>query len=311
MNMERASSASPTAAIDIRHLSKQYAGSAERALDDLTLQVNPGEVYGFLGPNGAGKSTTIRLLVNFIQPTAGSATVGGHDVVTASIAVRRHLGYLAGDVPIYPKLTGHQYLGYLGALRGGSYAKKIKQLATRLDADLNKKMGDLSRGNRQKIGIIQAFMHEPDIYILDEPTSGLDPLMQEVFYQLVNQAKAQGAAIFMSSHILSEVQKVCDRVGIIKAGRLVREQTLAELTETTVQTFVVKFGGPVPLAELHHVPGVHIVKHDNSSAELTVKGPLVPLLKTLAHHDVQTLHTPNLELESEFMDVYGTLGGRG
>lgn len=305
--MEQAS-ALPKVAIDIEHLSKRYHGSASLALDDLTLRVNHGEVYGFLGPNGAGKSTTIRLLLNFIAPSNGSSRILGHDVVTGSLLVRQKLGYLAGDAALYPTMTGRQYLHYLGALRDGNYRQKISELADRLDADLDKKLGDLSRGNRQKISIIQAFMHQPLVYVLDEPTSGLDPLMQEVFYELVNQARQEGAAVFMSSHILSEVQKICDRVGIIKGGRLVREQSVKDLADGAIQTFDIKFGGPIPITELHHLSGLKIIKHDGNHVTVTIKGPLVPLLKTLSHHDVHSLHTPNHELESEFLDLYESKG---
>lgn len=302
--MKRASGDTTTAAIDIQHLSKHYAGATDRALDDLTLQVYPGEVYGFLGPNGAGKSTTIRLLLNFIQPSTGTAQIRGYDVVTDSEKVRSSIGYLAGDVPVYPKMTGRRYLHYLATLQGQNCHKAIGDLSDRLDADLDIHLGDLSRGNRQKIGIIQTFMHQPRIYILDEPTTGLDPIMQEVFYDLVYEARKSGAAVFLSSHILGEVQKLCDRIGIIRQGRLVQEKTISDLLGDAAQTFVISFAGPAPVAELRHVTGTRILEHHGNHITVQVKGPLVQLLKALSHHDVKTLHSSNLELEADFLQLY-------
>jgi ABC-2 type transport system ATP-binding protein len=249
---------SSKACISLRKLTKQYSGTKTAALDSVSLDVHAGEVYGFLGPNGAGKSTAIKTLLNFIQPTSGSATINKLDIVKDSVEIKKHIGYLSGDFAIYPKMTGHQFLSYMGQLQPPKSKHYMQSLLRRLKAEPNKKLQDLSRGNRQKIGIIQAFMHQPDILILDEPTSGLDPLMQEEFYALLREAKDRGAAIFMSSHILSEVQKTCDRVGIIRNGKLVDEQSIDTLNTAAAQTLIITFFTRPPIAALKQLPNTHI-----------------------------------------------------
>lgn len=280
-----------------------YRGSKSYALNNLSLQISAGEVYGFLGPNGAGKSTTIRLLMNFIQPSAGLATIHGYNVVKDSLRIRQSVGYLSGDMAMYPKMTGGQFLAYMSDLQG-SRSKSMYELASRLKADLRKRLGELSRGNRQKIGIIQAFMHQPSVLILDEPTSGLDPLVQETFHELLKEAKQRGAAILMSSHVLGEVQKMCDRVGIIRAGKLVTESSLAEMTSKASQTFEIEFIGKVPRTELSKLSEVRIEMIDNRRATLHVYGKLSPLFGLLAKHDVAKIDVRNLDLESAFMHFY-------
>ena len=291
------------ASIVIRNLSKRYSGSKEFALKNLSLKVMPGEVYGFLGPNGAGKSTTIRLLMNFIQPSSGNGSILGKDIVTDSVAIKRSVGYLAGDFAIYPKMTGRQYLSYLGGLQKPVFGYD-KELAKLLNAEIDKKLGDLSRGNRQKIGIIQAFMHQPEILILDEPTSGLDPLMQEVFNKLVSEAKQRGATVFISSHIMSEVQKTCDRAGIIRAGKLVSEEDISQLAKKAAQTFDIMFAGKAPVIELGKIKGVKIEQKDGSQVTLHINGKLGPLLFELSKHDVTHMDARNLDLEDMFMKFY-------
>lgn len=293
--------------ISIQKMSKRYAGSERYALKQLTLKVNKGEVYGFLGPNGAGKSTAIRTLMNYIQPTEGQATILGKDIVTESVAIKEHIGYLSGDFAIYPKMTGRQFLSYMHDLQPADKAY-TRELTKRLKADLSKKMGELSRGNRQKIGIIQAFMHKPSVLILDEPTSGLDPLMQEVFYELVRESKNRGAAVFVSSHILSEVQKICDRIGIIREGKLVDEQDIAMLSKVASQTFDISFASDPPLAELKKIKGLSV--GDISGNDITVRlhGKLAPLFAVLAKHDVSKLDARNLDLEEVFLGFYEDKG---
>jgi ABC-2 type transport system ATP-binding protein len=293
-----------TTGIVITDLSKRYGSVKTYALHKLNVSVAPGEVYGFLGPNGSGKSTTIRLLMNFIQPTSGSATIQGLDVVEQSSAVKRTIGYLSGDYAVYPKMTGRDYLRYMGELQPAVSQTYLNSLAKRLQASLDKRMGDLSRGNRQKIGIIQAFMHQPQILILDEPTSGLDPLMQEVFYDLIADAKGRGASIFVSSHILSEVQKMCDRVGIIREGKLVTERDMSDLMHEAAQTFELTFGGAVPLSKLKAVPGVKVVSHDDHLAILHVHGSLKPLFVELSKHAITKMETRALDLEEVFLRFY-------
>lgn len=293
-----------TPAISIDRLSKQYGSMDRLALDNLTLEVHPGEVYGFLGPNGAGKSTTIRLLMNFLQPTSGSATILGKDIVRDTVAIKRSVGYLFGDFAAYPKMTGRQYLQYLSDLQGDGSMKGALKLAQLFKADLDQRLGELSRGNRQKIGIVQAFMHKPQIYILDEPTSGLDPLMQETFYRLVREVKERGACVFMSSHVMSEVQGICDRVGIIRDGKLIAEKNLADLSREAAQTFDVTFAGPAPVEALKKLKGMTIEQHHGPMVTLHYHGELRPLLKLLSGYEVVKLDTQTLDLETMFMHYY-------
>ena len=296
-------------ALVVAKLSKKYPGASVYALKSLSLQVRPGEVYGFLGPNGAGKSTTIRTLMNYIQPTSGSATIFGHDIVNDSEKIKTQIGYLAGDGAVYPKMTGQQFLEYLGELQPPASRQYRQELAKRLQATLDKPLGTLSRGNRQKIAIIQAFMHQPKLLILDEPSSGLDPLMQEVFYELISEAKARGSAIFMSSHILGEVQKVCDRVGIIRDGKLVAERDIAEMAQEAAQTFDLVFKDKVPLSELKKLTSVaEVTQSGPNSVTLHVHGELAPLFALLAKHDVTKIDTRELDLEDTFMRYYQPQG---
>lgn len=295
-----------TATISLQALSKQYAGSDRYALRDLSLQVFAGEIYGFLGPNGAGKSTAIRILVNLLQPTSGRAQILGHDVVTESMAIKQQLGYLPGDFAVYPKMTGLQLLTYLDKLQGGGNLAYARKLAKEFRADLHKRLGELSRGNRQKIGLIQALMHQPAVLILDEPTSGLDPLMQEKFQTLLIEAKQRQSTIFLSSHILGEVQKMCDRVGIIREGKLIAEQVIADLAKEAIQTFELRFASYVPIAELKRLRGLKITHHHDQDVTVHYHGKLTQLLKLLSTYDVQAIDTHNLDLEELFMHYYAS-----
>jgi ABC-2 type transport system ATP-binding protein len=215
------------AAIRTSRLTKDYG--SHRGLFELDLQVSPQEVFGYLGPNGSGKTTTIRLLMGMIRPTAGSAYVFGLDCVRESVEVKRKVGYLPGDVPQFGSLRGGEIVTYLGGMRGGVDTAAVSKLAERFDLDLSRRFREYSTGNKQKLAILLAFMHRPELLILDEPTSGLDPLNQQEFYALLDEARAEGATIFLSSHVLSEVERVCDRVGIVRAGTLVRVARLDEL----------------------------------------------------------------------------------
>lgn len=296
-------------AIVVSNLSKQYSGAKKLSLDSLSLQVAPGEVYGFLGPNGAGKSTAIRILLNFLQPTSGSAAILGLDIVKNSVEIKNSVGYLSGDFAVYSKLTGAQYLDYMAELRPAVSKKYINELIKRLKAEPEKRMGDLSRGNRQKFGIIQAFMHQPKILILDEPTSGLDPLMQEQFYELIQEAKVRGSAVFMSSHILSEIQKTCDRVGIIRDGKLVDESSINDLQKEASQTFDITFSGPAPTGELKKLSGGKVTNVTETTVTLHMRGKLAPLFLLLSRHDVSKIDARNLDLEELFLGFYGKTGG--
>jgi ABC-2 type transport system ATP-binding protein len=290
--------------IIVNNLTKQYSGTLKPSLENLTLSVNAGEVYGFLGPNGAGKSTAIRTLLNFIQPTSGTANILGLDSVKESVEIKKSVGYLSGDFAIYPKMTGENYLKYMGELQPPASSKYVQELIKRLKAEPKKRMGDLSRGNRQKFGIIQAFMHKPDILILDEPTSGLDPLMQEEFYKLVEESKNRGASVFMSSHILSEIQKMCDRVGIIRDGKLVDERTISDMSNHASQTFDITFSGKVPLFELKKIKSARVFDVKDSSVTIHMHGELAPLFKVLSNCEVTKIDARNLDLEELFLGFY-------
>lgn len=290
--------------IDIKKLSKRYIASDPFALKDLSLKITKGEVFGFLGPNGAGKSTTIRTLLNLIQPTSGSATILGKDIVKDSLNIRSNIGYLSGDFSAYGKMTGQQFINYMNDLQPPKRKTYYQELAKTFQASLNKRISDLSKGNRQKLGVIQAFMHEPEVFILDEPTDGLDPLMQEAFYKLVAEVKKKGATFFISSHNLGEVRKICDRVAIIKEGKLVSESTISDLALEASQTFDVVFDGKAPITELRKLKKTKVTKDSESRVTLHVHGELKALFALLAKYDVVSLSTRELDLEEQFMKFY-------
>ena len=294
-----------TAAINCQKLSKRYGHSDVFALKDLTIQVQAGEVYGFLGSNGAGKSTAIRLLLNFLQPTSGSATILGKDIVSDSVEVKRSVGYLAGDIALYERASGQSLLDYLTELQPLKNPGYTKELAKRFEAVLDRPIGTLSKGQRQKIGLIQAFMHQPDVLILDEPTSGLDPLMQEVFFNLVSEHKQRGAAIFLSSHNLGEAQRICDRVGIIKHGVLIHEQAIGSDLQLGQSILNVTFKDASAITMLKKNKTVKVLKHQGLSATLQPTGSINQALAAISKHDITSLETSSLNLEDEFMEFYG------
>ncbi len=291
-------------AIAVYDLSKRYPKSKNYALRRLNLDVESGEVYGFLGPNGAGKSTTIRLLLNFIQPTRGTASILGRDIVKDSVLVKRSIGYLAGEVALYPKMRGRQFLEYMSQLSAGPRRPRIKDLAQKFRVELDRPIGVLSKGNRQKIGIIQAFMHQPEVLVLDEPTSGLDPLMQEYFFELIKESRSRGAAVFVSSHNLSDVRKMCDRIGFIRGGKLIAEQTIADLAKTATQTFDIAFAAEVPMVELKRLTGAKLTKNSASHVTVRVRGDLSRLFAILARHKVNSINQREVDLEEEFLQLY-------
>ena len=292
------------ASILIDRLTKYYGNEKIAALDQLSLAVQPGEIYGFLGANGAGKSTAIRLLMNFLQPSSGSATILGLDVVDQSIASRQHIGYLPGDVALHSKPTGRELLDFLSDLQGATAYRQT--LEKRFQADLHKPIGTLSKGNRQKIGIIQAFMHEPTVLILDEPTSGLDPLMQEAFYQTVLESKQRGAAILMSSHNLAEAQRICDRIGIIKHGQLILEQSMGQENTLGAIIFKVVFASPTALIQSQTAKGLKLVTQINDHTALfKPTTTIAAALAALGQYDITELSTQQVDLEDEFLEFYG------
>jgi len=284
-------------------LSKKYKGSQTYALKDLDIEVKKGEVFGFLGPNGAGKSTTIRLLLNFIQPTQGSAEILNKNIAKI-FEVRGQIGYLSGDFKAYDKMTGNQFLDYMGSIQPPKTKKYMLSLAKRFDVNLNKRIGDLSKGNRQKIGIVQAFMSQPEVIILDEPTDGLDPLMQDEFYDLVGEFKKAGATFFISSHNLAEVRKICERVAIIKEGKLVSQSTITDLIEQSAQKFRIKFTDKAPSAEIKSIKEAKVTKNHDGSLSVQMSGNLKPLFRLLSKYDIESIQTHELNLEDEFMQFY-------
>lgn len=291
--------------LSLNRLTKRYPTMAAPAIDAITLGVASSEVYGFLGANGAGKSTTIRTLLNFIQPTSGSATIMGLDIVKDSVKAKRHVGYLSGEVALYGKATGKQFLAYMAALQPLKHRAYLQTLVDRFEVTLNQPIETLSKGNRQKLGIVQAFMHEPNVLILDEPTSGLDPLMQDEFFKLVHESKTRGAAVFLSSHNLSEVQRICDRVGIIKHGRLIREQTISELSDLSVPTFKVRLAHPSALERVKREPHLKLVSQvDGSTLLVQPRDTIAAALSDLSRYDIKTITTEQVDLEEEFMKFY-------
>lgn len=289
--------------ISLQNLTKFYDGQTEPALENVSLEINKGEIYGYLGPNGAGKSTTIRILMGFLQPTKGKSTVLGHDCWSDGVTSRAKVSYLSGDFVAYPKMKGGQLLDYLSSLNKRVDKRLIGKLVKKFDVELDKPIGSLSKGNRQKIGIIQVLMSKPEILILDEPTSGLDPLMQDAFYEELFDAKKRGASVFMSSHNLLEVQKMCDRVGIIRSGKLVHETDIKSLEINAAQLFEITFTGKPPISALKSLPGTNVSVHANK-VTLQIVGDLGPLFTVLSKEKVSQITTRELNLEDEFMQFY-------
>jgi len=293
------------AAISTSKLTKDYG--AGRGLFDLDLNVAQQEVIGYLGPNGSGKTTTIRLLMGMIRPTNGSAHIFGLDCVRDSVEVKRRVGYLPGDIPQFGSLRGSEVVAYLGGMRGGVDRSRVRAVAERFDLDLNRRFREYSSGNKQKLGIVLAFMHKPDLLILDEPTGGLDPLNQQEFYALLRETRDAGATIFLSSHVLSEVEHVCDRVGILRAGRLVKVAELAELTRIRVHHVEVEFapGERMPEAKLRATEGVEDVTISGQRLTCTVHGNFDALVKALSGSKVIDLVSTEPSLEDFFLSFFG------
>ncbi|GAA1533685.1 ABC transporter ATP-binding protein [Actinomadura kijaniata] len=289
-------------AIELTELTKTYG--SRRGLTGLTLGVNPGEVFGYLGPNGAGKSTTIRLLLDLIRPTSGTARVLGLDPRTDAVELHRRIGYLAGDFVVDGRQRVGECLAFLGNLRGGVPAARIAELADRLDLDLTARIKSLSKGNRQKVGLVQAFMHHPELLILDEPTSGLDPLVQQTFLEMVAEARDAGQTVFMSSHIMSEVEAVADRVAIIREGRLVATDTVAGLRARSFLEVRIDFAAPVAAEEFASLPGVTDVRIDDATLTCRVDGSPDALVKAAARHTVTALRADSQDLEELFHAYY-------
>jgi len=291
-------------AIRTRRLTKRFRHHL--ALSELDLDVPTGVVFGYLGPNGAGKTTTIRLLAGLIRPTSGSAIVFGFDAADQYDALQRRIGYLPGDFAAYPDLTGAQYLRYLAHLRGGVDQAAVDRLAKRFELDVDVRIGTLSHGNRQKIGIIQAFMHEPDLLILDEPTAGLDPIMQREFLGLLRETRDAGRTVFLSSHILAEVEAVADSVAILRRGELVTTQSVEALKAQARRRLDLTFAAPPPIDRIRQVPGVQDISSDGCTAHVVVAGSTAELVKAVAPYEVTNLVSHEADLEAVFLDYYAT-----
>lgn len=290
------------AAISTEGLSKDYGGTV--GLAGLDMEVRVGEVYGFLGPNGAGKTTAIRLLLDLIRPTGGRAVVLGLDTRVDGVALRRRVGYLAGDFLVDGRQTSSELLTYLGNLRGGVARGRIEELAQRLDLDLGLRIKTLSKGNRQKVGLTQAVMHDPELLVLDEPTSGLDPFLQHEFAAMAREATAEGRTVFMSSHVMSEVQSTADRVGIIREGRLVTVENVEDLRERSMRTVLIQFDDPVRAEEFAGLAGVSDLRVEGRSLSCRLDGRADALVKEAARHTVVTLSVEEADLEELFFQYY-------
>ena len=293
-------------AIRTASLSKRYGDTL--ALDSLDLEVREGEVYGYLGPNGAGKTTTIRLLLGLHRPTSGRAEMFGIDCWRDPVNAHRRVAYVAGEPFLWPSMTAAETLEFLARLHGGTDRAYRDELTKLFQLETSKKVRALSKGNRQKVQLIAALATRADLLLLDEPTSGLDPLMERVFRECVGEAKERGQTVFLSSHILSEVEAVCDRVGILKAGRLVDEGTLAELRHLSAQTVEVTFAGDAP--ELPPLPGVSVATAGASALRFEVSGGVGPLIAALADQPVATLTSREPSLEEIFLHHYDRSDGR-
>ena len=290
-------------AIRTEGLTKHY-GDVE-ALTDLDMEVEMGEVFGFLGPNGAGKTTTIRTILDLIHPTRGQAEILGMDSRSEAVEIRRRIGYLPGDLAMYQNLTGKDMITYFANLRGGVDRSHVDDLADRLEADLSKKIGDYSSGNRQKIGLILAFMSRPDVLIMDEPSLGLDPLMQREFQAMVREVAAEGRGVFLSSHTLSEVQRVADRVGIIRRGHLVAVESVEALRSKAIRQIDLHFSDSVDASEFESIPGVRTLDVMDARVTMSFDGRMDELLRVATSgHTLVDITTEEADLEEVFLEYY-------
>ena len=291
--------AEPTIVID--NLRKSYG--AIQAVKGISMSVEHGEIFGFLGPNGAGKTTTIRCMLDVIRPSTGTIRVLGLDAQRDKLALHQQIGYLPGDVRLPGQMTGKQVINYFARLQGREPVL-LKDLVARFDVEMKRPLKGYSKCMRQKIGIVLAFMCDPEVLILDEPTSGLDPLLQKVFNDFLLEEQARGKTIFMSSHIMSDVEKVCHRVAVIRQGELVTVEEVEALREKAGQRVTVEFGDPVTEEELTRIPGVSMVRKSNGHYQFNVSGSMDALIKTLSHHEVIRLQAEEAPLEEVFLKFY-------
>ena len=291
-----------THAIETSELTKRY-GSA-RGIDEVSMMVRSGEVFGFLGPNGAGKSTTIRTLLDFQRPTSGEALVLGLDSRRDSVAIRRRVGYLPGELTLFDRMTGAHLVAWCSRARGGHDVELTAALVDRFAITLDRPVRDLSKGNRQKVGLLLAFMHRPELVILDEPTSGLDPLVQVEFEQLLRETASEGRTVLLSSHSLDEVQRVADRVAIIRDGRLVVTDEVEHLRASAPRLLSLTFGRPVDPLPFRALEGVTGIEVDGTTIGLHLQGPVAPVLRTALEHDLIDLVARHADLDELFLSYY-------
>ncbi|MCM3764131.1 ABC transporter ATP-binding protein [Neobacillus niacini] len=287
--------------IEIKNLTKTYGKS--RGISDISFNVEEGEIFGFIGPNGAGKSTTIRTLLSLIYPTSGSATIFGKDCIQFAPEIKREIGYLPSEVFYYDNMKVKDLLKYSASFYKKDCSKRMKELAEIMDLDLNKKIDDLSLGNKKKVGIVQGLLHEPKLIILDEPTSGLDPLMQQKFFELLEEENKKGATILFSSHILSEVQRLCNRVAIIKEGKIVTVEKISTLKENNYKKFKVETKVPLN-KEYFNLSGVNNVAVKDNTTSFLFKGDINTIMKKIAAIDITNLWIEEPDLEEIFMHYY-------
>ncbi|MFL5749431.1 MAG: ABC transporter ATP-binding protein [Chloroflexota bacterium] len=295
--------------IRTERLTKTYG--EHRGIVDVDLEVQQGEVFGFLGPNGAGKTTTIRTLLDHLRPTSGKAFVFGIETTVDPVAIHRRIGYLPGEFALYDKLTGGQTIEYFANLRGGVDAAYQAELIERLDLDTGRKFKEYSKGNKQKVGLIVALQHRPDLLMLDEPTSGLDPLVQQTFYEVIREAKAEGRTIFLSSHVLSEVEKTCDRVAIIREGELVKVDRVEALRDLAHHQVELRFSGDVPLGAFTVLAGVSDAVADGNVLRMRVSGSITPVVREAANYELLDFVSREPSLEETFLAQYGRGTGGG
>ena len=292
-----------TAVIETKKLTKSYG--SHRGIVEVDLVVQEGEVFGFLGPNGAGKTTTIRTLLDLIRPTSGTARVFGIESSADPVAIHRRVGYIPGEFTLYDRLTGSQTLEYFANLRGGVDPAYQRSLVERFELDPSRRFKEYSKGNKQKVGVIIALQHRPELLILDEPTSGLDPLVQQTFFVTLREAVGAGATVFLSSHILSEVEKGADRVAIIRDGRIVKTDTVEGLRDLAHHQVELRFAGPVPAAEFEGLPGVSDLVADDHVLRMRVAGAITPVVRAAARYELLDFVSREPSLEETFLAQYG------
>src|SRR5215212_9560030 len=292
------------AVIETQSLTKSYG--TYRGIVDVDLIVNEEEVFGFLGPNGAGKTTTIRILLDLVRPTSGSAKVFGIEASADPVAIHRRLGYLPGEWNLYDRLTGAETIRYFANLRGGIDQGYVDQLVARLDLDPTRRFREYSKGNKQKVGLICALQHRPELLILDEPTSGLDPLVQQTFNEVLFEARAEGRTVFLSSHIISEVERTCDRVAIIREGRIVRLDTVEGVRNLAAHEVELRFASPVDPAPFAALDGVGNIAAEGRTLRMLVSGAIAPVVRLAGQYELVDFISREPSLEEVFLSEYGT-----